>query len=231
MQRVGASSTTDAGVSSAGFVDVSVPIRSNMVHWPGNPAVELVQTESMARGDACTVSRLSLGVHTGTHVDAPAHFIPGGAGVDGLALDALVGPARVIQIRDPRAASAEELALHDLARGERVLLKTANSPRCWTSPDFVRDYVALSVSGARLLVARGVKTVGIDYLSIASVDSGAEVHRILLGAGICVVEGLNLTHAPAGRCELFCFPLLLSGADGAPARVMLRYPPAGSARR
>src|SRR6476659_5605634 len=147
MQRLQPSSEPTSRLTAAGFIDVSVPIRSGMVHWPGNPEVQLERTQSLEHGDACTVSRLSLGVHTGTHVDAPAHFLTGGAGVDGLALEALIGPARVIAIGDPRSVSAEELALHDLAPGERVLLKTANSPRCWTSPTFVSDYVALSPAG------------------------------------------------------------------------------------
>ena len=128
-----------------------------------------------------------------------------------------------MEVRDPRAVTAEELALHDFSRGERVLFKTANSPRCWQSPTFVRDYVALTPSAARLLAALAVRTVGIDYLSIAGMDQGREVHRILLSAGVCIIEGLDLTQAAAGACELFCFPLRIVGAEGAPARVCLRY--------
>jgi arylformamidase len=206
-----------------GWLDVSVPIHPEMVRFPDNPEIVVERVQSVEHGDACTLSRLSLGVHTGTHVDAPVHFIAGGAGVDGLPIESLVGPARVVEIRDPRAITAEELALHDFVRGERVLFKTANSPRCWESRTFVRDYVALTPSGARLLAALGVRTVGIDYLSIAAIDQGPEVHRILLTAGICIVEGLDLTYASAGACELFCLPLRIEGADGAPARVLLRY--------
>ena len=223
MPQATASDTSGGARGPRGWVDVSVPIRSGMVTFPGNPEVALEQVQSLERGDEATLSRLALGLHTGTHVDAPSHFIAQGATVDALPIEALVGPARVIEIRDPRTVTAEELALYDFARGERVLFKTANSPRCWQSPTFVRDYLALSPSGARLLAAFGVRTVGIDYLSIAAVDQGREVHRILLSAGLCLIEGLDLTAAAPGACDLFCFPLRIAGAEGAPARVWLRY--------
>jgi arylformamidase len=156
-------------------------------------------------------------------VDAPLHFIRGAIGVDNLPLDALIGPARVITIRDPHSVTAEELARHDLQKAERVLLKTANSPRSWEQPGFARDYVGLSPSGARHLVERGVRTVGIDYLSVGGLDNGAEIHHMLLGAGVCIIEGLNLTAAPEGPCELLCLPLRIQDGDGAPARVVLLY--------
>ena len=184
MPETTASDRTNSARPPRGWVDVSVPIRSGMVTFPGNPQVAVEQVQSLERGDECTLSRLALGLHTGTHVDAPSHFIAQGTTVDALPVDALVGPARVIEIRDPRAVTAEELALHDFARGERVLFKTTNSPRCWQSPTFVRDYVAVTPSGARFLAALSVRTVGIDYLSIAAMDQGREVHRILLSAGV-----------------------------------------------
>jgi arylformamidase len=223
MSEATASERTGSARAPQGWVDVSVPIHSGMVTFPGNPEVALERVQSLERGDEATLSRLALGLHTGTHVDAPSHFIPQGAAVDALPIEALVGPARVIEVRDPRAVTAEELALNDFARGERVLFKTANSPRCWQTPTFVSDYVALSPSGARLLAALGVRTVGIDYLSIAAMDQGREVHRILLSAGVCIIEGLDMTQAAPGTCDLFCFPLRIAGAEGAPARVWLRY--------
>lgn len=207
------------------WIDVSVRIRDGMVHWPGNPPVRLERVKDIARGGSSNVSALSLGVHTGTHVDAPVHFDPSGGGVDTLPLDALCGPARVIEIRDPVHVTVAELEAADVKAGERILCKTRNSPAAWARGEFVDDAVHLSVEAAEWLVARKVKTVGIDYLSVGGhrAKNGAAVHHALIGAGIVIIEGLDLTSAPAGSCELFCLPLNLEGSDGAPARAVLRY--------
>lgn len=205
------------------WIDVSVPLRDGMVHWPDNPPVSITRAMSIDRGDLCNVSKMSLGVHTGTHMDAPVHWIPGGAGIDALPLDATMGPARVIAIQDSVSIKPEELVPHDIQRGERVLFKTRNSDRCWTSDTFVEDFVFISHEAAGYLGERGVRTVGVDYLSVGgySVD-GPETHRALLEAGIWIIEGLNLSVVASGAYELICLPLRLAGSDGAPARALLR---------
>src|SRR5215469_2687953 len=209
-------------LSGVGWTDVSVPIRTGMVTYPGNPPVLLDYTEQMERGDPATVSRLSLGVHTGTHVDAPAHFIRNAAGVDLLPIEALIGIARVIDVSDAVAVTAELLAPHDIGAGERVLLRTRNSSRCWNTDEFVSDYSYLEADAAALLAERRVRMIGIDYLSIGRGDSIVEVHHRLLGAGIVILEGLDLSHVSAGWHDLICLPLRVEGRDGAPARALVR---------
>jgi arylformamidase len=204
------------------WIDISVPVRSGMVHWPGNPAVALERTEDVSKGDPATVSRLSLGVHTGTHVDAPVHFFADGTGIDKVPLDDLIGPARVVAIRDPHAIGAAELRALEPRAGERLLFKTRNSTRAWPDSDFAPDYVYLSLEGARFLIERRVRTIGIDYLSIAGMDEGVPTHRALLEAGLCIIEGLDLFAIEPGAYEMVCLPLRLAGADGAPARAVLR---------
>ena len=163
-----------------------------------------------------------MGVHTGTHVDSQLHFIDGAPGMEGVPLDALVGPAVVI---DATAVSSEALGEPDLAAldipdgVERVLLKTRNS-QLWARPDFTRDFIRLDGSGARFVIDRGIRTIGIDYLSIGD----REAHRELLGAGVVPVEGLDLREIEPGPYTLVCLPLDLVGSDGGPARAILIDP-------
>ncbi|WP_433932955.1 cyclase family protein [Sorangium cellulosum] len=203
------------------WVDVSVPIRDGMVHWPDNPAVEIVQTQHLERGDPATVSRLSLGVHTGTHVDAPAQFLRRGAGIDRIPLDRLIGPARVLDLGETNRIRPDHLAQIEIHPGDRVLFKTRNS-RFWGDSRFRADYTYLSLDAARHLVERGIWTVGLDYLSIGDMDHGAETHRVLLAAGVCVIEGLDLSGVERGAYDLVGLPIRLEGLDGAPARIVLR---------
>jgi len=209
------------------WIDVSVPVRSGMVHWPDNPPIELVRTMDMARGDPCTVSHLSLGVHTGTHVDAPVHFLVNTAGVDAVPFDRLLGEARVVEVSEGPSIGAAQLRAMDPRPGERLLFKTRNSARCWKADRFLPDFVYLSLEAAALLAERRVRTVGIDYLSIAGMEEGVPTHRALLEKGICIIEGLDLSSVEPGSYELICLPLRLAGADGAPARVLLRARPPG----
>jgi arylformamidase len=198
--------------------DISVPIRSDMPIYAGDPGVELERASSIAEGGHANVSKLSMGVHTGTHVDAPVHFIEGAPGMEGVPLDALYGPAVVVDATAVVADSLGEAELEGLdipAGAERVLLKTRNS-ELWAQP-FTRDVVRLDGSGARFLVARGVRTVGLDYLSIGDHDA----HRELLGAGVVPVEGLDLREIEPGAYTLVCLPLDIVGSDGAPARAVL----------
>jgi arylformamidase len=194
-----------------------------MVVWPGDPPVRAERISAIAGGGASNLSAISMCLHTGTHVDAPLHFLDGGPSVAEMPLDALVGPARVIGIRDPKVVRARELQPFRFRRGERVLFKTRGSRRRWQAAEFCPDYVYLAPDAAALLVERGVRAVGIDYLSIgAPGEEGDEVHRVLLRAGVWIIEGLDLSAASPGRYELICLPLKVPGADGAPARAILR---------
>ena len=189
------------------IIDVSVPVWPGMITYPGDPKVRLERVSSIADGDVANLSRLDLGVHSGTHVDAPLHFIEGAPGVEALPLDVLVGLCVVVDGLEPAA----------VPRGaERVLFKTPNS-RLWEREEFSEDFVKLDGQAARALVERGVRLVGIDYLSIGD----EEAHHVLLEAGVVVVEGLDLREVEPGEYRLVCAPLKLEGAEGAPARVLL----------
>jgi arylformamidase len=204
------------------LLDVSVPIRSGMFVFDGDPPVRLDQVATLAAGHHCNLSRLDFGVHSGTHVDAPVHFIDGAGGVDAMPLEAMIGPALVVDATGLRDhIDGEAVASLGIPAGtERVLFKTANS-RLWELDHFSPGFLALAVSGAQALVAMGVRLVGIDYLSVAPFDAPVPVHEALLGAGVVIVEGLDLRAAEPGRWELFCLPARIEGCDGAPARVVL----------
>jgi arylformamidase len=204
--------------------DISNEVYSGMVKWPDNPAVEITRTLDQAKGDTATVSLLSMGAHTGTHLDAPIHFVPGGTGVDTLDLAVLVGPALVVAV--PPAAPAISAAVLDalpIPPGtERILFQTRNSA-FWQEehPRFHEDFVAVAADGAEWLVARGVRLVGVDYLSVAPFDAPVPTHRTLLEAGVIPVEGLNLAGVAPGLYTLVCLPVKLRDCDGAPARAIL----------
>lgn len=207
--------------------DVSLPVRPGMPVWPGDPAVELERTGSIAEGDDANVSHLSCGVHTGTHIDAPLHFLEGGASADSLDLNRMIGPAQVVDLAAALLIDRQVLENAAIRDGEtRLLFKTSNSAR-WANPnaEFDKGYVAVDQSGAEWLAERKTELVGIDYLSIATWGQTTGPHRVLLGAGIVVVEGLDLRQVPPGRYELICLPVKLVGSDGAPARVVLRSLP------
>jgi len=174
----------------------------------------------MDLGDVCNARHLKFSAHTGTHMDAPLHFVNNGESIDNLPLTATIGPARLLQIEHPEFITAEELTRYDIQPGERILFKTRHY---WDSPDFVTKFVHVNVAAARHLVERKVQTIGIDYLSIGAYEGdGVETHQILLGAGVWVIEGLHLTHLEPGNYELICLPLKILGGDGAPARAVVR---------
>jgi arylformamidase len=204
------------------WIDVTVPIRPGMVHWPGNPGVQREVKEELGDdGGVCRVSRLTLGVHTGTHFDAPNHFDVPGGGVEALPVAALIGVARVMPVLGRTIDRADVEAL-DPQAGERVLFKTSNSARCWDTSDFVPDYVYVTERAAQHLADRRVALVGVDYLSIGGPSDGPRAHRVLLHAGVCILEGLDLRGVGPGTFEMIALPLLIPGSDGAPARVLLR---------
>ncbi|MFL5756848.1 MAG: cyclase family protein [Chloroflexota bacterium] len=204
------------------WFDISVPITPGMVTFEGDPSVSLERTESMADGAICNVSQLSFGVHSGTHVDAPVHFIPNAAGIEAVPLEALVGPAEVVAMDEPRgqidAAAVARLTLP--ADATRVLFKV--NSHLWDEAGFQRGFVAVTADGAEALIRRGVRLVGIDYLSIAPFGDPTPTHRALLEAGVVILEGLDLRRVSPGSYELICLPLLIAGSDAGPARAVLR---------
>lgn len=206
------------------FYDVTVPFAPEMPIYPGDPAVQISPVASLAAGDICTVSHLSFGSHTGTHVDPPAHFIAGMATLDELPLEVLIGPARVVEVGEISAIDAATIAAANLTGAARVLFKTRNS-RLWQVGvrEFAKEFVYLETEAAELLVELGVKLVGIDYLSIEKYNfDQPTTHYALLRNNVIIVEGLNLTEVPAGNYELICLPMKIKNGDGGPARVVLR---------
>jgi arylformamidase len=205
------------------WIDVSVPLRNGMVTWPGDAKFERSSTLQMAQGDPCNLSQISTTAHIGTHMDAPRHFLADGAGIETMPIAATMGRARVIEIADPEVIRTSEVEPHHLAKGERILFKTKNSRDCWKTDQFQEKYVYIEPETAHYLAQRGIQTVGVDYLSVGGFESGGpETHRVLLGAGIWIIEGLDLEHVEPGEYELFCLPLKIIGSDGAPARAVLR---------
>jgi len=205
------------------LIDVTVPLDANLPNYPGNTPFTLEPIKRLARGDSSNVSSLHMSAHAGTHVDAPRHFFDQGAGTDGLPLEMLLGRTRVIEITSRRGIGADELAGVDLSEDVRVLIKTSNS-RLWGNAEFHQDYVGVTESGARHLIEHGIKVVGVDYLSVEEFKKpGAPAHHVLLGGGTIVIEGLNLRDVETGIYEMICLPLRIVGADGAPARVVLRH--------
>ncbi len=200
-----------------------MPLFAGMPGFPGDPPFSTAPEHSLARGDAYNVSRVEMGSHAGTHVDPPLHFLPQGAGADRLDLDVLNGPCVVVAV-DPARRSIGAADVADVPKlATRVLFRTANSARWSKQLAFFSDYVALAPDGARSLLERGVRLVGIDSLSIESDPSGTyPVHHLLLGAGVLIVEGLLLDGIAPGPYELECGPLKIRDGDGAPARVVLR---------
>lgn len=208
---------------AGGWIDVSVPLRDGMPAWPGNPAVQIGRHEDMSKGGDANVTVLSFGAHTGTHMDAPVHFLADGVAIDAMELSATMGAARVIEISDPAAIRRHELQAAEIASGERILFKTRNSSYAWSSESFVEDFVGITVEAAEYLAEVGVRAVGVDYLSVAVFGGDAAgVHRALLSAGVWIIEGLDLADVAEGTFELICLPLCIPGSDGAPARALLR---------
>jgi arylformamidase len=203
------------------WIDVTVPIRPGMVQWPGNPGVLREVGEERGEGGVVRVSRLTLGVHTGTHFDAPAHFDVPGGGIEALSPAALIGAARVVSVTGSSIDRADVERLNPQP-GERLLFKTTNSARCWGTDAFVPDYVYVTEGAAHELAGNCVALVGVDYLSIGGPSDGARTHRVLLRAGVCILEGLDLRRVPPGSYDLVALPILIPGSDGAPARVLLR---------
>ena len=206
------------------WIDISVGLYGGMPHWPGDPEVEIERFQALADGDAANVTRLAMSAHTGTHLDAPLHYLAQGAAIDAMPLEATLGPARVIALEGRGELVVPDLAGRGVRVGERLLLRTDNSRELAAGRrEWAAGFVALSLDAARWLAAQGLRSVGIDGPSIGGArDATGEVHRALLEAGVWIIEGLDLSRVTEGSYELACLPLKLVGADGAPARAALR---------
>ncbi|MGO9571773.1 MAG: cyclase family protein [Desulfomonilaceae bacterium] len=203
--------------------DLSLPVSEALVVWPGDPTIHITQPSHLDKGDKATVSRLDMGAHTGTHVDAPCHFIRGGLGIDSLDLNTLVGPALVVETSENGNLTADSLEGFAIPpRTRRVLFRTRNS-ELWSRGEhsFSKDFVGITAEGAQWLVDFGVRLVGVDYLSVAPFGQSGPTHQTLLHAGVIIVEGLNMSGVGAGVYTLVCLPLKLVGIDGSPARAIL----------
>jgi arylformamidase len=202
--------------------DISVPIRSGGLVYPGNPEIDIALQQAVAKGAGANVSTIRFGSHTGTHADAARHFFDDGQTVDKIPLERLIGPALLLSFPDAiRSVGAAELRAHDIKGQTRILLRTRNSAFL-SQKEFVKDYTYLAPDGAQYLVDQGVELVGIDYLSIEQFHSGHHLtHRTLLERSVVIVEGLDLSVPPPGEYQFICLPLRIEGCDGAPARAVL----------
>ncbi len=210
-------------MSKKSWIDVSVPLHNKMHHWPGDPPPYVTTHVSTAKGDVCNVSAFFMSSHTGTHMDAPLHFLHGAKTMDDLPFDAVIGPARVVEIKDKTAIAPRELKKLKLRKGERVLFKTRNSAKSWSQPEFDKDFIYISKEGAEVIADAGVQTVGVDYLSVGGFyKDGIETHHILLGAEVWIIEGLDLAKIKPGNYDLLCLPIKFQNGDGAPSRCLLR---------
>jgi arylformamidase len=208
---------------SHNWLDISVPLQPGMAHWPGDSGFVATRPSDMAKGDVCNLTSMAMSAHTGTHMDAPLHFIDGGDSMDALPFDAVIGDVRVVAIRDEVAIGPEELETFNIQIGERIIFKTRNSQRDWAAHPFDERFVHINPAGAQYLVDKQIATVGVDYLSIGGfLEGGVECHQIMLGAGVWVIEGLDLAGIEVGVYEMVCLPLRLKGAEGSPARVVIR---------
>ena len=204
-------------------IDISVPISPDLPVWPGDPPVELERIANIAEGANANVSRLACGVHVGTHVDAPVHFVEGAASIESLPLDRLLGRAYVAEFSEIKVIDDSALDSANLpAEVSRLLIKTQNSAFWSESPgSFQEDFIAIDARGAQWLTEHGIQTVGVDYLSVAPFGDSVPTHTILLQAGVVIIEGLDLSGVDSGWYSLYCLPLKLVGSDGSPARAVL----------
>jgi arylformamidase len=203
------------------FIDISMSIENGMISWPSDGPVKIDRIRSMENGERVNLSRINMSAHTGTHIDAPVHFLEDGKGIDQISLGLFFGPAVLIHIPGVRQIGARQLELAGAGEGtERLLIKTDNS-RLLEKQEFDKRYSHISMEGAKYLVEHGIRLVGIDYLSVAEYGKGDAVHRELLGAGITIIEGLDLRGVEPGSYHLTALPLRIRDCDGAPARVIL----------
>lgn len=203
--------------------DITLTISNDMVVWPGDPPVEISRVSEIKKGNVSNVTKMQMTAHTGTHIDAPCHFIDDGETVENIPIEMLTGRVYVLHLPDAEVITLDMVKDSPIPpRTKRVIFRTSNSEQ-WTSgaKSFKEDFVALSPEAAEHLVNRGIKLIGVDYLSVAAYDDVAPTHKILLEAGVVIVEGLDMSQVEQGRYTLYCLPMKIGGSDGAPARAIL----------
>lgn len=204
------------------YIDISRPLGRETPVWPGSPGISLVPLMQVASGDVANVSRIDIEAHTGTHIDAPRHFVEGGATVEEISLDLLIGEVVVAEVQGDEIGEAELQGLDLPSRARRLVLRTgASHDSAFDSAPFRQDFPALTADGARWVVAHGIDLIGIDYLSIQRYADPPDVHHVLLNAGVVILEGLRLTDVEPGVYTLVCLPMHIVGAEAAPARAIL----------
>ena len=207
------------------YIDITLPLSNDLPVWPGDPSINLKKTMSMDNGDPCNVTHMNMGVHAGTHIDAPHHFLNNNITVEKLRVETLIGTVFVVEIKEntPVVTSSTLGRLNIPSGIDKLLIKTKNS-LIWKTNDkeFHKKFVAIDKSGAEWIVEKNIELIGVDYLSVAPFDDGTPTHRVLLENDVIVVEGLNLYDVTEGYYELICLPLKILGSDGAPARAVLR---------
>lgn len=204
------------------YIDITMPVHDSMTTWPGQPHVSVSRFQDIHKGDESNITVFSMSVHSGTHVDAPKHYFRKGMDISHLPLEAVLGPAKVIEIHDEYVIRPEELEQHNICAGDRILFKTRNSDCEWTTKTFKKDYVHLTTEGAQYLAQKNIRSVGADYICIGGRNNQKIVHSTLIEANIWIIEGLWMCEANEGVYELICLPLKIIGADGAPARAVLK---------
>lgn len=209
------------------WIDVSATISNGMVHWPDNVPVSVTRSSVIGINNSpANVSAITMSVHTGTHMDAQRHFYANGFDITKMDINALIGPAKVFHVRDEKNQITYNIIKElSIEKGDRILFRTRNSDSDWETEPFKEDYVRLAPDAAKYLVEKGVSCVGIDYLSVAGGKEGEEVHRILLGVPVHVIEGLKLGNISQGYYDMICLPIKLKDTDGAPSRVILKARP------
>jgi len=224
-------------MAKSDWIDITLPLGEEIPALPPLPSeptdtsARRVPPSKVARfldvdkGDRATMSRIEMISHDGTHIDAPLHFIPGGMSIDEMPFETAIGPARVIEIKDEKSVTVKELEPYNIQPGERLLFKTKNSPRVYATRQYLGDFVSVSLEAARYLVEKKVRLVGIDYLTIASIETLEnlrDVHKTLLSNGVFILEAINLDGVKPGNYELICLPLRLEKGDAGPCRAVLR---------
>ena len=204
------------------YIDISVPVSETMITWPSDPRPEFEWDKTMAKGGSSNTSRLSMGSHNGTHVDAPLHFVEGAMTIDQVPLDLLIGPARVLDMTGRDVITPADLAGAHIEGAARILFKT-DASGFWADDHFHEQFPHLDDDAARHLVETQVKLIGVDYLSVEQYKGRTrETHKILLGGGIIIIESIDLSGVEPGDYELICLPLRMKGLEAAPARAVLR---------
>ena len=206
------------------IIDITVPITEDMPVWPGSRRFQVTPVKQMEKGDSSNDSRVNFNLHTGTHIDAPRHFIQSGRTIEQISMDIFIGPCYVAELKSVDKVTPENLSAMDIPSDiERLLIKTKNS-ELWKnqSHEFNKDFVAFTKEGAQWIVDKGIKLIGIDYLSVQRYYDGPEAHQILLGADIVALEGLNLSNVEVGFYDLICLPMKLVNTEAAPVRVVLK---------